>query len=353
MLLTSINQFWVRFRSGDQAARRRRVRQMGLWAADVPESRLMLVAALWVSFFKRIVVVSAALTLFLGSLGQARADLITVTAQPTFQTVESASYTPVLEDGFVQPTLTQSFTTNAAGATSNSFNLVSNLDGVAAASVDNGFNSSPGGFTDYVSLSSSAGASVGDVAFAYFPYLSATTGGSANLQGPTFTLNRPAAAVLTFDPTLTIGSNITNGVVLQLARANVVLQGNNGSSLEVSATEQSGDFVTPVPEISASSVTAGPAPIQTIDPGADSIEMNLAPGTYLISGSSSVLLNFFGDAVGGVFGPELSVNGGAELVLSALPETSTPTPEPATFTLLGSGVLAFGGLRFWRKRRSA
>jgi hypothetical protein len=138
----------------------------------------MLVATLWVSFFKSIVVVSAALTLFLGSMGQARADFITVTGQPTFQTMESASITPMTSEGFPEPTQQQTYTNPAAGATNQTFGLYT-LSGSAAASVDTGYNSSPSSLTDYVLLSSSAEAGVTTFGNTY-QYQSATVAGSGN-----------------------------------------------------------------------------------------------------------------------------------------------------------------------------
>jgi hypothetical protein len=309
----------------------------------------MLVATLWVSFFKSIVVVSAALTLFLGSMGQARADFITVTGQPTFQTMESASITPMTSEGFPEPTQQQTYTNPAAGATNQTFGLYT-LSGSAAASVDTGYNSSPSSLTDYVLLSSSAEAGVTTFGNTY-QYQSATVAGSANLQGQTFTLNQPAAAVLTFDPTFTPAvSEVNFGEVLELGGASVMLQGNDGSSIQVSAEEQALNGFVQFSTISAETVTPGPSSIQTVYAGADSVEMNLAPGTYSISGVSGVSINCGDDSTGAY---SLSVNGGAELVLDALGGPPTPTPEPATFTLLSSGVFGFGGWRLWRKRQVA
>jgi hypothetical protein len=345
-MLTFIKQLCVRFRSGDQRSRRRRVRQMRLGAADAPESRLTLVATPWFSRFQRIVVVAAALTLFLGRMGQARADLITITAQPTFQTVETASYV-ALQNGIAQPPLTQTYTTPVPGPSSNTLN-VSIVSGQAAASVENAYQSSPSGFTDNVSLSSSAGSFVDQNQLVNREYLSAFAGGSASLQGPTFTLNQPAAATLTFAPTFTFGLNIVDsGNVEPIASATVMLQGNDGSSIQVDAE---GDGLAQNSFVYAESVTPGPSSIQTIYEGADSIEMNLAPGTYSISGSSAVGINY-GPQSSGQFG--LSVSGGAELVLDALGPPPPPTPEPATLTLLGSAVLVFGGRRLLNSRNVA
>jgi hypothetical protein len=351
MFLTRIKQFCVRFRSGDQAARRRRVRHMRLWAADVPQSRLMLVATLWVSFFKSIVAVSAALTLFLDSMGQARADFITVTAQPTFQTMESASITPMTAEGFPEQTQQQTYTNPAAGATNQTFNMYT-LSGSAAASVDTfDYNNNPSSLTDYVLLSSSAQSDAGTEGDLY-EYQSATVAGSASLQGPTFTLNQPASAVLTFDPTLALGTpdKVPFGEVLELAGASVMLQGNNGSSMEVTAQLQALNGFAQFSQITAETETAGPSSIQTVYGGADSVEMNLAPGTYSISGSSGVSIDY---GIDNVEFDSLSVNGAAELVFTAIGGPPSPTPEPATFTLLSSGLFGFGGWRRWRKRRVA
>jgi hypothetical protein len=348
MLLTSIKQLCVRFRSGDQAVRRRRIRHMPPGAADVPESRLMLVATPRVSFFKSIVLVSAALTLFLASRGRARADFITMTGQPTFQTVESASDATILNN-VVQPALTQTFTTPAAGTTTNSFTLL-NIAGSATASVDNGYNSSPSSLADYVLLSSSVSADAGDYEGVY-QYLAADAESSANLQGATFTLNQPASAVLTFAPTLSIGSQLISSPSQDSGAATVAVQGNNGSVMQISAQEQGLDGILQSSTIYGETVTAGPSSIQTFYDGADSVEMNLAPGTYTISGSSQVFVNFESDSNG--FISDLSVSGGAELVLDALGGPPAPTPEPATLTLLSSGLFGFGGWRLWRKRRGA
>jgi len=44
--------------------------------------------------------------------------------------------------------------------------------------------------------------------------------------------------------------------------------------------------------------------------------------------------------------------GGPEFAMDNLLVNSAVAPEPATLTLLGSGFLAFGGLRFYRRRRT-
>jgi hypothetical protein len=322
MLLTSIKQFRVRFRSGDQAARRCPVQS--------------------------IVVVSAALILFMGSMGQARADFITFTGQPTFQTTESASITPMTSEGFPEPTQQQTYTNPAIGATSNTFALYT-LTGSAAASVDTGYNSSPVSLTDYVLLSSSAASNAGPEGGLY-QFQSAAVESSASLQGATFTLNQPASAVLTFDPTLTLGSLLGwgGGVTEEFGSATVALQGNDGSSIQITAQEVGINGVLHSSTITAETVTPGPSSIQTVYGGADSVEMNLAPGTYAISGSAGVSSVYGIDADGSF---SASVNGGAELVLNAIGGPPAPTPEPATFTLLSSGVFGFGGWRLWRKRR--
>jgi len=179
MMSTSIKQFCVGLRSSWPAARGRPVQS--------------------------IVVVSAALTLFLASRGRARADFITITGQPTFQTVESASDVEIVNN-VVQPALTQTFTNAAAGATTNSFNML-NINGSATASVDTGYNSSPSSLTDYVLLSTSVSANSSEgPAPGLYQYLDTDAESYANVQGATFTLNQAASAVLTFAPTLSIGS---------------------------------------------------------------------------------------------------------------------------------------------------
>jgi hypothetical protein len=324
MLLTSIKQFCVRFRSGDQAARRRPVQSL--------------------------VVVVAALTVFLDGMAPARADFITFTGQPTFQTLETAGISPILNN-ITQPTLTQTYTTPAAGATNNTFELFP-MGASAAASVDNGYNSSPSSLTEYVLLSGSAAAGIQPGVVGLYPFLSAYVTAGASLQGPTFTLNQPASAVLTFDPTLSLGNSdgYGGGLTELFADASVTLQGSNGSSMQISAEAQGADGFIDSSYLSAVTVTAGPSSIQTVYVGADSVEMNLAAGTYSISGSSGVNIDYSGGAAGNYFP---SVNGGAELVLNALGGPPAPTPEPATFTLLSSGFFGFGGWRLWRKRRVA
>jgi hypothetical protein len=99
----------------------------------------------------------------------------------------------------------------------------------------------------------------------------------------------------------------------------------------------------------AETVTPGPSSIETTYGGADSVEMNLAAGTYSISGESGASIQFYGGTFGNVF--DESVSGGAELVIDAV--GPAPTPEPATLTLLSTGVFGLCGCRLWRKRRAA
>jgi hypothetical protein len=200
-----------------------------------------------------------------------------------------------------------------------------------------------------LSSSASAGANAGDVVLNQ--YLSAGVTGSGGLQGPTFTLNQPAAAVLTFAPTITINpEDFGNAnLVLEFVDAGVMLQGNDGSSIQVTARARAINGFVQSSTINAETVTPGPSSITTFY-NSDSVEMNLAPGTYSISGGSEVDIDLYNDAAGSV---SLSVNGGAELVLNAIGGPPAPTPEPATFTLLCTGVFGLCGCRLWRKRRVA
>jgi len=121
--------------------------------------------------------------------------------------------------------------------------------------------------------------------------------------------------------------------------------------MSITAQELGFDDVLGSSTINGQTTTAGPSSIQTFYNGADSIEMNLAPGTYTISGGSEVYVSFANDFDGYV--DDMSVSGGGELVLEAIGGPPAPTPEPATFTLLSSGLFGFGGWRLWRKRRVA
>ena len=278
----------------------------------------------------------------------ARGDFITVTSTPTTYNQEAGlEYFSSSAFEFLN---LQNYNTSATDSGSFSDAFAPGYSGTSSAGVSAQYSVTPTSFSAALQQTASLTQINPDSQIVFGS--SQTIYGAASTTVSTFTvsISQPAVATITYDPTMTQGfgnlqfSNDLSGAlssILGYASTSVYLIGSGGSpNLEINGENEeqgSSQGLSSTSYLDAYIYNDG---FTSNVPG-ESVTSYLPAGTYSIEEASSSVGEFTDGAIGTF---SASTYGTAYITIDEV-----ATPEPATLTLLGAGLLPIGMSRFRRR----